>query len=359
MEKEEPQNIPLFRKEAMLHKKGSYLGKTTIISPISFSIWAFGMFAVAIALVLFLFFGKYAKRQEVIGMLIPNKGLINIYANAHGIVAKRFVQQGDKVVKGQLLYLISTEHHTLSEQGAFAQQIESLEKQITLLKDRVALYEKNLPGYKKLLAQKFISDVEYQRQYDAYLSSGVALREAEQKLIQTKGSGDYAIRAPDDGVISTLVTMVGEHVTEHKLLGTIIPEGAVLQGVLFVRSNAIGQVKVGQKVLLKYDAFPYQNFGLYSSTIESIDKSILTNKDIELQININPNVSAKDAIYGPNEPFYRVIVNLKQQVVMVYGKPYPLAPGMTIRGSMIGDERSIWQWILDPIYSLRGSLVTP
>ncbi len=356
---EEPKKeIPLFRQEALQHKKGSYLGKTLIVSPISFTIWAISIFTIAVALGLFLYFGKYAERKEVIGMLVPSKGLINVYANAHGIVADKFVKQGDKVTKGQLLYLISTEHHTLSDQGAIAQQIESLEKQVTLLKDRTAIYEQHLSRYRQLLAQKFVSEEEYQKYYDSYLSIQVNLRETEQKLIQAKGSGDYTIRAPEDGMVSSLVAMTGDHVTESKLLATIVPEGAVLQGVLFVRSNAIGFVKVGQQVLLKYEAYPYQKFGLYEATVDSIDKSILSPSDIELKININPNLDAKSAVYGPQEPFYRVIVNLKHQTVMAYGKSMPLTPGMMIRGSIVGDERRIWQWIMDPIYSLRGSLTT-
>jgi len=362
MNTEQPDNAgtketSLFRQEALQHKKGSYLGKPLIISPISYMIWSVSFFAVAVIFGLFLCFGKYAKRQEVIGMLVPNKGLINIYASTHGIVTDRFVKQGDQVTKGQLLYLISTEHHTLSKQGAVAQQVESLEQQITLLKGRVTIYEKNLARYRQLLTQKFISEEEYQKYYDGYLGVQVTLREIEQKLIQTKGFSDYTIRAPDNGIVTSLITMPGDRVTENKLLATIVPDGAILQGLLFVRSNAIGFVKIGQKVLLKYEAYPYQNFGLYESTIDSIDKNILYPKDIELQININPNLDAKSAVYGPQEPFYRVIVNLKYQHIRFYGKSVPLTPGMIVRGSIIGDERRIWQWILDPIYSLRGSLL--
>ena len=82
-------------------------------------------------------FGKYAKRQDVRGMLIPNKGLINVYAKNPGVVAKSFVKQGEQVAKGQLLYLISTEQHTLSEQGAVEQQVKLLEKQIALQEDKL------------------------------------------------------------------------------------------------------------------------------------------------------------------------------------------------------------------------------
>lgn len=112
--KEPQQEIPLFRKEALEHKKGSYLGKSLIITPISFTIWTFSLFAIAVLLGLFLYFGKYAKRQDVPGILIPNKGLMQVYVKSAGIVADRFVQPGEKVIQGQLLYLISTEQHTMS-----------------------------------------------------------------------------------------------------------------------------------------------------------------------------------------------------------------------------------------------------
>jgi len=352
---EQKKDIPLFREEALQHKKGSYLGKTIIISPISFSLWAFGIFIIAIALGLFLYFGKYARHQEVIGMLVPNKGLIHVHANSPGIVVNKFVQQGDKVAKGQLLYLISTEHHTLSEQGAVAQQVGLLEKQITAQKSRLTIFEKNLARYKQLLDQRVVSETQYQEAYDKYLHTELELHDTEKRLIEAKEAGDYALRAPDDGVVSTLVAMVGDRVTHEKPLATIVPNGAILQGMLFVRSKAIGFVKIGQKVLLKYDAYPYQNFGLYESTVSSIDRSILTHKDIDLQLDINTD---DKVAYSSNEPFYRVIVDLKQQTVTAYGKPQPLTPGMTLRGSMLGDERRIWQWIMEPIYSLRGSLTS-
>lgn len=349
---ESKKELPLFRKEVLQQKKGNYFGKATIIAPVSFSIWAFSIFTIAIALGLFLYLGKYAKRQEVIGILVPDKGLIHVYATNSGIVTDKFVNQGDQALKGQLLFRISTERYTLSEQGEAAQQIELLEKQVAVQKSKLELSEKNLARYKQLLDQRVISETDYQKLYSEHLNVMLALHETEKNLIQAKGTSDYTVRAPYNGTISTLVAMVGDRVTHDKPLATIVPEMALLQGMLFVRSSAIGFVKAGQKVLLKYDAYPYQNFGLYESTIEKIDKSVLYPKDFDLPININPNA----APYSPSEPFYRVIVSLKQQTVIVYGKPYPLTPGMTLRGSILGDERNIWQWIMDPIYSLKGSL---
>ncbi|MBU0744151.1 MAG: HlyD family efflux transporter periplasmic adaptor subunit [Gammaproteobacteria bacterium] len=351
---EEKKEIPLFREEVLQQRKGSHFGKNIIITPISFSIWTLGAFLVALTLGFFIYFGEYSKHQEVSGILIPNKGMAHVYAKTPGIVANRYVEQGDKIVQGQLLYLISTEQETLSGQGAVAQQVELLEKQLALQKNKVAMSGKNIERYKTLLDQKVISEAEYQRLYQEHLDVEFALHRTEQDLVNAKGAGDYAIRASADGMVSTLVARTGDRVVADKLLASIIPSGAELQAMLFVHTNAIGFVKVGQKVLLKYDAYPYQSFGLYDGSVDSIDKSILFPKDVDLLIT---SVDQKNP-YASNDPFYRVIVNLKQQTVNVYGKPYPLTPGMTLKGDMLGDKRRIWQLILEPIYSLRGSLIS-
>jgi hypothetical protein len=49
-QEEEEDNTPLFREEAMQAKKGSYFGKTLIITPVSFSVWTFGIFAIALVI---------------------------------------------------------------------------------------------------------------------------------------------------------------------------------------------------------------------------------------------------------------------------------------------------------------------
>jgi len=340
---EQTNSDPLFRKEVLEKKKVNYLGRAIIITPISFLLWSIGIFIIAIGLCLFLYFGKYTRRQEVHGILIPSKGVINIHADKSGIIVNRFVQQGDKISKGQLLYFVSTEQQTLYDKGVSAQQSELLEKQIELQKSRMQIFEKDVERYKTLLDQNFISQVEYQKANDSYLSAKLSLYEMEQRLQQIKGTSDYAIKSPCDGTVSVLIAAQGDRITEQKPLASIIPEGSELQGMLFVPTNSIGFVKQGQKVLLKYQAFPYQQFGLYESEINYIDRSVLSSEDVKVPINLNG-------------PFYRVTVTLKQQSIPVYGKPQLLTAGMIFEASILSEECSLWQWILRPIYSLKGSL---
>jgi membrane fusion protein len=45
---------------------------------------------------------------------------------------------------------------------------------------------------------------------------------------------------------------------------------------------------------------------------------------------------------------------LAEQTVNVYGKHHPLTAGMMFDGVILGEKRRIWQWIMEPIFSLRG-----
>lgn len=341
---QKPAGTSLFRKEVLQHRISKSLGKVVLVTPVSFMVWSVGSSLIAVSLILFLYFGEYTRRQEVHGMLTPDKGLINIYAEKPGIIINKFANQGDEVKKGQLLYLVSTEQHNLTEKSLYTQQKESLEKQIKTQKERVDLANKNIERFKYLHDQKLISETEYQKHYDAFLSASVTLHDLEYRLKQVEGNMDYAIRAPEDGSISVLTGNVGDRTTErYDMIGSIIPKGAYLQGVLYVPSDAIGFIKIGQKVLLKYQAFPYQQFGLYESTIISIDRSILSAQDIKTAINLNT-------------PFYRVIVNIEQQEISAYGNKYPLVPGMQFEAIILIENRKLWQWVLAPIYSFRGSI---
>ncbi len=353
-DQEPKKDIPLFRKEALEHKKGSFLGKVTIASPISFTIWASSIFVIAIIIILFITFGKFSKHRQAVGVLVPNKGLINVYARSPGIVVEKLAKQGDTAIKDQPIYLISTEMHNPESQGVTAQLVESLEKQVILQKNKLSSLEKTTEKYKKLLDEHFVSEQEYQNHYNLYLEAEINLRQIEQQLIDTRNKINHAVLSPASGTISTLVAMIGDRVVAEKPLASIIPEGAKLQGILFVRPHDIGFIKLGQKVLLKYDAYPYQNFGLYESTVVSIDESVLSQKDLDMPVPPQENANP----YYNNQTFYRVTVDLKDQNVMVYGKAQPLTAGMTIKGEIIGDKRTIWQWILDPIYTLRGSLIS-
>ncbi|WP_039455016.1 HlyD family secretion protein [Candidatus Jidaibacter acanthamoebae] len=344
-DKQNPAETPLFRNEVLQKTKGSYQGKIIITNPISFTCWSLGIFLVTIMLIIFLSSGEYTRRQEVQGMLVPDKGLINIYAKKSGIVTNKFIQQGDTIKAGQILYYISTDQHTLAGQTLSEQQVGLLKNQIHIQENRITILEKNVARYKHLLQKKLILETDYQKVYDTYLSAKSSLNELKYRMSEINSSSNYVIRAPENGTVSVLTTMIGDRATEQTLVASIIPQGAILQGVLYVPTNAIGFIRPGQKVLLKYQAYPFQQFGLYEATVEYIDKSILSSQDIKIPINLNI-------------PFYRVLVALKKQTVTIHGQAYPLVAGMLFEGIVLSEKRTLWQWIMSPVYNLKGGLTS-
>ena len=59
---------------------------------------------------------------------------------------------------------------------------------------------------------------------------------------------------------------------------------------------------------------------------------------------------------GSGEPVYRVRVELEAQSIMAYGKPEPLRPGMLVEADILGENRELYEWVLEPLYSVYGSV---
>ena len=53
---------------------------------------------------------------------------------------------------------------------------------------------------------------------------------------------------------------------------------------------------------------------------------------------------------------YRIRAVLEQQAIIAYGEEFPLRSGMHFLADIHLDSRSLLDWILDPIYSLRGKI---
>lgn len=57
------------------------------------------------------------------------------------------------------------------------------------------------------------------------------------------------------------------------------------------------------------------------------------------------------------EPVYRVLVSLNSQSDLAYGVAEPLRPRMIVDADIMGEKRRIYEWILEPLYSVTGKIV--
>lgn len=156
--------------------------------------------------------------------------------------------------------------------------------------------------------------------------------------------------APQGGTVTAIVAEIGGPADTSRPLLSIVPAGSELQAHLYGSSRTVGFLKPGQTVLLRYEAYPYQKFGHHQGVIASISRSPLSPDAMD------PQLATLAGHAGGNEPVYRITVDLERQTILAYGEALPLQPGMRLQADIALETRSIYEWILDPLYTLTGKL---
>ncbi|KAK0351092.1 hypothetical protein LTR94_026361, partial [Friedmanniomyces endolithicus] len=177
----------------------------------------------------------------------------------------------------------------------------------------------------------------------AQLKAEVALTEAQFEQRHAEHLADHGVilTAAKSGRIVALAARVGATAEAGRTLAVILPVGAGLQAELWVPSRAAGFLKTGAPVRLMYDAFPYQKFGVGHGAVASIAGAPTEPAEITMPLQAQ-------------ESLYRVIVDVPADSIAAYGGHERLAPGMRLSADLILDERTLWEWLLDPIIAMRS-----
>lgn len=168
-----------------------------------------------------------------------------------------------------------------------------------------------------------------------------SIRALEQDLAENQAQSDIVLRAPIDGVVTAVAGDIGQTVTPEATLAAVLPAGAQLEAEIYVPSRLIGFVKPGMAVSLRYQAFPYQKFGQHLATVREVASTSSRPAD---------NALAPAA----SEPMYRLRLTLERQSVQAYGKPVPLKSGMLVDASIALDQRRLYEWVLEPLFTISG-----
>jgi len=272
------------------------------------------------------------------------------------------------------------EHERLSSLAkGLGSELSQLQAQLQLQKERMEVANSDLDAGQQLRAKGYLTTIEHRRRQMVALEQQQAqqaliqqvaakrnqltetesslnqlptvmgqkvqalrneLSATDQRIAETRGRRAYVIRAPLAGRVSTLQATVGQNAHPQRPQLEIIPEHATLQAELFVPTRAIGFIEAGQSVRLLFDAFPYQHFGTYRGQVVRISQTILMTSDTGGPIKLN-------------EPTYRVIASLERQEIDVNGKPVALQPDMLLKADIILERRSLIDWLLSPLRSVR------
>jgi membrane fusion protein len=167
------------------------------------------------------------------------------------------------------------------------------------------------------------------------------ISELKEGMAQAESRRETVIRAPMAGVVTNIAVNRGQSIAADSPLAMVMPRGSGLHIELLVPTRAIGFVKPGQEVVLRYEAFPHERFGQYRGVITDIGRNVWTQGE-----RIGP-LSAK-------EPVYRVDVKLERQTVTALGQEYALRPGMLVNADLLLEKRTLLEWIFEPVLRLKG-----
>ena len=167
----------------------------------------------------------------------------------------------------------------------------------------------------------------------------------DEKLANSEARRSIEIRAPEAGVVTAIVAHPGQVVGASAPVLKIVPEHATVHAELLAPSSAVGFIHEGERVLLRYSAFPYQKFGEYRGTVVSVSQAALRPDEVE-------SLRAGAPPLKETGPFYRVIVNPDSQFVNIYGEERMLPVSMRVQAYALLDRRLLYQWILHPLYDI-------
>ena len=146
------------------------------------------------------------------------------------------------------------------------------------------------------------------------------------------------VRAPCGGtVVKLLVRNPGTVVRGSDVLAEIACRDDQLQAELMVPQRGLARLQTGQSVKLRYDAFPYQRYGVRYGTLRWISPA------------------SSLATTGGS---FRVLAELDEQTLQIAGQPRTVRPGMGGQASIVVGRRSLASYAIEPLRQMREAMAT-
>lgn len=187
------------------------------------------------------------------------------------------------------------------------------------------------------------------------------LADVEARVDLTRTQNRVDVIAPRGGRVAALPATLGATLTDGQLVAAIADPGADdLVVRLHAPAGAIGLAEPGQRVVLKYDAFPYKSFGIQRGTILSV--AAAPSDDPDSFANALPmpggaaggSAGAMEAKFAPRQTTFLVTVKPDGATIRAYGVERPIQLGSTLTADIIVERRRLIDWILDPILAMQG-----
>jgi len=405
----------MFRQEAQFAQQNRLHGDVSLALPISWQLIGYGLLALLLTALAFLFLGSYARVETVSGQVEPDLGAAQIVPSRAGIITGVAVKEGERVSASTQLasirveemgqtggtgptqvltalgeqdsQLAAQERSTLAGAGATRQrlgaqiaglhaEIAALDQQIATQRRLVEVAQGDYDRSQTIAIKGFLSKRDLQTREETLLgrqqqlaslvqahagkqaslmeasraieeagrtaqatAAGIAGDRASvaQRRFDVEASRGYTLTAPIAGVVTAVTARIGQPAQSNAPLMTIVPAGATLEAQLYVPTQAAGFLSVGQEVRLQVDAFPYSRFGSVPAIIKRISSAAIN----------------RAIANGQSEPVYLVTAAIKDPKIYAFGQFHRLQPDMTLTARIITENRSLAEWLFEPILAVR------
>jgi HlyD family secretion protein len=144
------------------------------------------------------------------------------------------------------------------------------------------------------------------------------------------------IVAPVSGIVTDLTsTQPGDKVQANSPLGGIAPSNSRSVVKVEIAENDRAFLREGLPVKLKFNAFPYQRYGVINGTLEYVSPAT------------RPASQSR-------QPVYEARISLERDYYQVAETRYPLRYGMTAAVEIVVRERRLIDLVLDPFRQIGG-----
>ena len=181
------------------------------------------------------------------------------------------------------------------------------------------------------------------RQLRAVRGPGMETLDRQNRLAQLKSEiaaleqaiNHTTITAPVGGVITRLDVRSPRAVVQSgQAVAAIAPAGVRLVVEAQIPNKDIAFLEKGMPAKLKFDAFPFQDFGIVAGQVTEVAPD-----------------SQGDERLGS---FYKVTIVPQDTAILAHGKNIPLRPGLALSVEIVTERKSVLALLMEPFRKLKG-----
>ncbi len=288
--------------------------------------------------------GKMDIVAECQAVAKPLSDKINILADRTGYLEQIYIKAGQDVEQDAPLFLIQAREspqRSLEVKRLKLQQnksaLASIDSDIAFLQNEIKRLSKEVASLESLQKSGIVSakDTESARsqlekartdaqklvaQRDITLSENKIL---ESEMARETEESQKTIRAQKAGIIAELnFKNTGVYVRESELLCTMVPADSPMAMDIRIVNRDIGFIEKNMTVKYKFDAFPYQDYGMLMGKVSAIPPSAVEDQKLGF--------------------VYIVQATLDKAYFEIRGKEYPIKVGMTARAEVVTEKKTIF-----------------